>query len=366
MSRNAEGRAHDASTADPVAEAVAGSPVSAPGRRAILRVAILAIIVVAMVLFARSVQWGEVWKAVRGTSPTLLGAAAVVNLLSIALKGVRWWVFLRPIGVPSLPLAIRGTFVGAGLNNLLVANGGEAARVLYVARSDGAAGEAVFSPLAPASAVLATLAMERLFELMGWAFTLSLAVTLLPLPESLNIARPAALAMLVGMAAFLVYLLRHPGQPSLPVIAGDGMLHRARRFGRDFMQAMRAISSGPRFVAALLVSMMVWAMQIATYHLTAIAAGLPLPLVGTIAAMLAVNIGFAVRATPGNVGVFQMVYAVTAAGFAVDKDLATGTAFVLQAQQLLPVTLLGLAFAPRLLFDGRREPPPRAATRRTG
>jgi glycosyltransferase 2 family protein len=356
MSRNAEGRAHDASTADPVAEAVAGSPVSAPGRRAILRVAILAIIVVAMVLFARSVQWGEVWKAVRGTSPTLLGAAAVVNLLSIALKGVRWWVFLRPIGVPSLPLAIRGTFVGAGLNNLLVANGGEAARVLYVARSAGA----------PASAVLATLAMERLFELMGWAFTLSLAVTLLPLPESLNIARPAALAMLVGMAAFLVYLLRHPGQPSLPVIAGDGMLHRARRFGRDFMQAMRAISSGPRFVAALLVSMMVWAMQIATYHLTAIAAGLPLPLVGTIAAMLAVNIGFAVRATPGNVGVFQMVYAVTAAGFAVDKDLATGTAFVLQAQQLLPVTLLGLAFAPRLLFDGRREPPPRAATRRTG
>jgi uncharacterized protein (TIRG00374 family) len=316
----------------------------------VVRIAVIVVIVVALFVFARSVEWREVWRAMRGTSVGMLVMAAAVNLLSVALKGVRWWLFLRPIGVPSLPLAIRGTFVGAGLNNILIANGGEAARVVYVAREGGA----------PASGVLATLALERLFEAMGWAFTLSLAATVLRLPDSLTVVRPFAIGLLVVMVAFLAYLLRRPRNADVPAPAGEGWMLRARRFGRDFMQSMRAVASGPRFLGALLVSVAVWALQIATYHLTAVAAGLPISVVGTIACLLAVNIGFSLRATPGNVGVFQMVYAVTAVGFGVDKDMATGTAFLIQAQQILPVTLLGVALAPALL---RRRSAERAASR---
>ena len=312
-----------------------------------VRVVVIGIILVALAAFARSVQWREVWTAMRASSLGLLLAAAVVNLVSIAVKGVRWWLFLRPIGVPSLALAMRGTFVGAGLNNILIANGGEAARVVYVSRAAGA----------PAAAVLATLAMERLFEMVGYVITLSLAITFLTLPPSLQGARPFAMVALVVMAGLLVMLLWGPRRKDLAAIDGTGMWPRARRFGRSFMESLRAISSGPRFAGALAVSIAVWALQAATYHLTAMAAGLPIPLVGTIACLLAVNIGFAVRATPGNLGVFQMMYAVTAMGFGADKDLATGTAFLIQAQQILPVTALGLAFAPTLLFrSGRANP----------
>lgn len=325
----------------------AGSPGRSrtSGARRLARPVIILVVVIALVLFARSIQWREVGRAMQGTNLSTLLLAAVVNLLSVMLKGVRWWIFLRPIGVSSLALAVRGTFVGAGLNNILVANGGEAARVIYVSRESGK----------PASSVLATLALERLFELMGWAFTLTVAVTLLRLPESLTGARPLAMLLLVVMSVFLVFLLRNPTAPGTPVV-GDGWIDRARRFGRDFMSALRAVSSGPRFLGALIVSMAVWALQIATYHLTAVAAGLPIPAVGTVACLLAVNLGFALRATPGNVGVFQMVYAVTAAGFGVSRDLATGTAFLIQIQQILPVTLLGVGFAPSLLFRRSKSP----------
>ena len=312
-----------------------------------LRVLLIGIVLIALAAFARSVQWGEVWAAVRSSSLGLLIAAALVNLLSVAIKGIRWWLFLRPIGVPSMSLAVRGTFVGAGLNNILVANGGEAARVVYVARASGAA----------APAVLATLAMERFFELIGYVFTLTLAVTLLRLPPSLHAARPYAVVALAVMVGMLGWLLRHPERALLPVIDGDGFWPRTRRFGRDFVESLRAVSSGPRFVGALAVSILVWALQVATYHLTAMATGLPIPLVGTIAALLAVNVGFAVRATPGNVGVFQMMYAVTAAGFGANKDLATGTAFLIQIQQILPVTLLAIVFAPTLLRQRHTAPP---------
>lgn len=312
------------------------------------RVLVIGVILVALATFARSVEWREVWSAMRASSPGLLLAAALVNLASIAIKGVRWWLFLRPIGVTSLALAVRGTFVGAGLNNILIANGGEAARVIYVSRAAGA----------PAAGVLATLAMERLFEMIGYVVTLSLALAFLVLPPSLQGARPFAMVALVVMTGLLVYLLWGPRPADLAAIEGQGMWPRARRFGRSFAESLREISSGPRFAGAMLVSIAVWALQIATYHLTAMAAGLPIPVVGTIACLLAVNIGFAVRATPGNLGVFQMMYAVTAAGFGADRDLATGTAFLIQAQQMLPVTALGLFFAPTLLFARGRSATP--------
>ena len=308
---------------------------------AIVRAAVVAAILIGLVVFARAVDWAQTWRAVRATSPGLLVAAALVNLMSVVLKGVRWWIFLRPIGVPSLLLAVRGTFVGAGLNNLLIANGGEAARVVYVSRRGGV----------PTVDVLATLALERLFEIVGYVILLAAAVSFLHLPATLDRTRPIAMVSLVVILAFLAYLVRYPAQSGTAVVEGEGFVVRARNYARGFLRTMTTISTGPRFAAAAVVSVAVWALQVATYQLTARAAQFDISIVGTIGALLAVNIGFALRATPGNVGVFQMIYAVTAASFGLDRDQATGVAFLIQIQQILPVTLLGLIFAPGLLFS---------------
>jgi uncharacterized membrane protein YbhN (UPF0104 family) len=91
-----------------------------------------------------------------------------------------------------------------------------------------------------------------------------------------------------------------------------------------------------------------------TYSLTARAAHFNIPLVGTVAAILAVNLGFAVRATPGNVGVFQAAYALTAAAFGMDRDQAIAVAFLIQTQQILPITLLGVLMAPEFIFKRKQ------------
>jgi hypothetical protein len=102
-------------------------------------------------------------------------------------------------------------------------------------------------------------------------------------------------------------------------------------------------------------------LQVATYQLTARAAHFPIPLVATVSAILAVNIGFALRATPGNVGLFQFMYAATAAAFGLDKERAVAVALLIQAQQILPITALGVALAPHFVFrrgQGRRATDP--------
>ena len=311
-----------------------------------LRLTITGIILVMLVVFATRVNWHSTWAAIQDSSISILLAAALVNLLSLALKGVRWWIFLRPIGVTSLWLSLRATFAGAGLNNVLVANSGEAARVIFVSRAAHVT----------SAKVLATLALERLFELIGYIVMLALAVSFLPLPSVLERTRPFAWLALVLIAVMLVYLVRRPeGPEQMFEETSDGWRAKARQYLRRFMHALAGLSTGPRFGIALALSVAIWALQVATYALTAEAAHFPLPLVGTVAAILAVNIGFAIRATPGNVGVFQMLYAATTTAFGFDQNQAIAVAFLIQTQQILPVTILGIALAPEFIFQKRRK-----------
>ena len=306
-----------------------------------LRLGLTGLILVMLVLFARKVNWHDIWRTMQSASMPMLLGAALVNLLSIVVKGLRWWVFLRPIGAPSLALALRATFAGAGLNNVLVANGGEAARVVFVARAAHV----------PSAKVLATLALERLFELVGYVTMLALAATFLELPSSLERVKPFAIAVLVLMVGLLAWLLRRPDVVDTAVGPKPESWHgRVREYGGRVIRTIGQVSSGPRFIAAVALSVLAWALQVATYHLTARSAHLPMTVVATVAALLAVNLGFALRATPGNVGVFQAAYAATAAAFGMDQEQAIAVAFLIQAQQIIPVTLLGVALAPEFIF----------------
>ena len=311
-----------------------------------LRLGVTLLILVMLVVFATRVNWHATWAAMRAADRKLLLFAALLNIASIVVKGVRWWVFLRPIGATSLPLALRATFAGAGLNNVLVANGGEAARVVFVSRAAHV----------KSATVLATLALERLFELIGYVVLLSLAVTFLDLPGNLERAKPFAIAALVLMAALIVWLLRRPDVvEKVAAPRATTWQGRARAYGSHFLETVGHVSSGPRFIAALLLSVAAWALQVATYQMTARAAHFPMTTVATIAALLAVNLGFALRATPGNVGLFQLAYAATAAAFGLDKDQAIAVAFLIQAQQILPVTLIGIGLAPEFIFKEKKR-----------
>ncbi len=303
-------------------------------------------ILVLLVLFARRVDWAATWAALRSASPAMLLAAAAVNLVSLALKGVRWWIFLRPVGVDSLPLALRATFAGAGLNNVLVAQGGEAARVIFVSRAARVS----------SANVLATFALERLFELIGYILMLLLGLWLLPLPDHMASFRPYALGAAVLLGALLLYLLKR--DVSAPAAQDISRWHeRVRAYMRQFMHTLGGVSTGPRFAGALALSIGAWALQVATYHMTARAVHFPITFTGTVAAILAVNIGFAFRATPGNVGIFQFLYAFTAGALGFDTNAAIAVAFLIQTQQILPVTAIGIGLAPEFLFKRHPDNP---------
>lgn len=307
----------------------------------VLRIAFGVAVTIALVAFARSVDWAATWRAVHHADPLWLAVAALVNLVSLALKGLRWGLFLRAIGSPSFGLAVRATVVGSGVDNILVANSGDASRVLALARKSGL----------PKSAVLATLIVERLFDVLS--FTVILLVTVLGLPSSSPLAhwKRVALGLLVGiLVLFTVLIWKSPDEESVVAFlrptTHESLAARVRHTLKRFFVTAAALASVPRFLAAGLLSVLTWSAQVATYHLTAVAAHFPITVSGTVAALLAVNVGLVVRATPGNVGLFQLVYAATAASLSLSKDAAIGVAFLIQIIQIVPVTGLALLLAP--------------------
>ena len=48
------------------------------------------------------------------------------------------------------------------------------------------------------------------------------------------------------------------------------------------------------------------------------------------------------------------MYAVTAAGFGMDKDQAIAVAFLIQTQQIIPVTLVGSRSRPEFIFKRKK------------
>ena len=304
---------------------------------------------VLLALFARRVDWGGTWIAIRRASLPLLALAAAVNLASLAIKGVRWWIFLRPVAGGSPWLAIRATTAGAGLNNVLVANGGDAARVVFVSRSTGL----------PSSTVLATLALERLFDAVGYVILLVGSALVLPLPPELARFRvPAELLLLAIVAGLFVLALRGPAAVPVAEAVADvalevGAWRRIGSYFRRFGRSVAELSTGPRFLGALLLSLVAWGCQLACFGFTARAAGWPLPLAGNLATLLAVNAGLLLRATPGNVGVFQLAYVLSAGRFGMSEETAVAVSLLIQTLQILPTTVLGVALAPEFLLRGR-------------
>jgi uncharacterized protein (TIRG00374 family) len=314
-------------------------PAAKHALRWIFSIAMLA----AVILYGRTIDWATAWGAIRTASWPILLVATLANFVTLAAKALTWWIFLRAVGVPSLSLATKATVAGAGLNNILVANSGEAARVVFVTRASGAS----------SAAVLAALALERLFDLIGYIVLIASAAYLFPMPNEVGRWRFAAVGVLLGIVVLFGVLLRRAPEIAVATVYPATIVGRVRSYLGRFMGNIRYILTMQRITLAMLLSLVNWAAQIATYHLVAVAAHFPISVVGSVTTLITANVGFLVRATPGNVGVFQVVYGVTAQALGLDKASAVAVALLLQFIQNVPVTLLAIAIAPDLLLHWR-------------
>ena len=322
------------------------------GTRSWLHWVISAATMVLLIVVARRVDWNHTWAAIRDARAGLVGVAVIANLLTLGFKSVRWWLFLAAAGVEDLGLVSRATFAGAALNNVVVANGGDAARVAAISRRAGVS----------SAAVLATLAVDRACDLITYVVLFACAALAIPLPGELARWRvPAIVAFIVLMALGTLFVVRATSRQSFDSEHGGTAettaLGRISTYARRMIVTMTSVATTKRMALALGLSLLSWAGQWATFHYAALATRLPITSAESLLALLVVNASFLVRLTPGNVGVFQLLYAVAATSAGLDRDRALAAAFLITAIQYIPVVVIGLPFVPSLARARANEPP---------
>jgi uncharacterized membrane protein YbhN (UPF0104 family) len=289
------------------------------------------------VVFAIKFPWQVTWAALAGASASLLLLATVINLLSMFAKAWAWHLLLRPHAPHRFWSAQIATFVGAAVNCLSIAVGGEAARVAMLTKRDGV------NVTDAAAGILASRVVEAL-ALVAFVAVASLFLTAVTWIVALRLIAWGLL--LVVLAAFYSGLLGR-GAARLP--AGV----------QRWLQPLLGTNPRPALAAPLALGLVNWICEWVTYDLCLKAAGLELPTSASLVALLAANIGGIPRLTPANIGLMQLSVMAGLEPFNVPMPDAMAAGLVLQAVQTLPTIAVGAALGgTATLRDLLRRPVP--------
>jgi uncharacterized membrane protein YbhN (UPF0104 family) len=272
---------------------------------------------------AAHVLWNFPWRAtaatLRGADLSLLLVALAINLVSLVAKGWGWHLLLGS-AVPSRWWVVQeANLVGAAVSNLAIGAFGEAARVRFVVQRQNA----------PLGIVVASVFWARAVEVLGLGLFLLVAPSL---QHTYGIVRGMQVLSGVVLVAllWLVWSTRRSELPRwLPGFARRGII------------ALTEVGSVPRVSAALLLALVNWTTQWATYHLTLLSSHAAVTYSESFAALVASNLAGLPKLSPGNVGVTQTSIALALLPFGVPAERSVAAAVALQAIQVIPVLLLG-------------------------
>jgi uncharacterized membrane protein YbhN (UPF0104 family) len=285
-------------------------------------VAIVAIVAIAFAVhFGFSFPWATTLTALRTSSWLLLSAAALAHIVSLAVKGWEWFVFLRRLAPVRFATVQFATFVGAALACITVSVSGDVARAKVVAtRDDVSMGAAVGS-----------LILARFVEIMSLLVFLSVALIVAP---------PFHSASLIGLGLGLVSGAIFLGYRRLPWAR-----IRSRTLGAWRGPLVEMVSSTDKsgMVAAVALACINWLLQWAAFHWTIAATHTPVHLSISLSALVAANAAGLLRLTPGNFGVLQGSLILVMEQFGIPTASALAAGLALQAIQVLPVLAIGIA-----------------------
>lgn len=164
-------------------------------RKALQLIVGLAVSVACLYLATRGTDWAGVRQALLGADPVWVGLALLAGVGNMLLRSERWMQLLRPLGAARFGAALSATAIGNAATAVLPLRAGELVRPALLARRCGLG-------LTP---VLATVVVERLFDLLFVLLSFLLLSLLFPLPVA---ARAGARVLAaVGTAGMVVLVL---------------------------------------------------------------------------------------------------------------------------------------------------------------
>ncbi len=311
-----------------------------------IRTAVVLLLAIALLAwFLQHADLAEVWGHVKSARVDYLLVAAICVGLSYWMRAMRWRHLLSPIGPARFRTVLRTTLIGFAALGLLPARAGDVLRPYLLARREGLR----------ASAVFATIVIERVLDLMavlgllavyvwGFADPHSLPPSLLrPIEASAAVAGTVALTLLVVMWL----LAAHPERVGTLVLMASRVLpqrvtQRLVRLVSTFVMGFAVTRKPKALLWSVLWSVPLWVVIAAEAWVVTVAFGIDMPFTGSFLLQALLVIGVAVP-TPAAVGGFHEAYRIgVTTFFGAANDQAVAAGIVVHALAYIPVVLIGI------------------------
>jgi glycosyltransferase 2 family protein len=313
-------------------------------RAVILLLAGLAFGALFLYLSVGAVSIEQVTILVRASSPRELALAVVCAVMFMALKTLRWRE-LMPSGA-RVDFARLHSIVYAGTAvNLILSHIGELFRAHTMNRVYGVA----------TSAALATIALERLFDILAMLLLLVLFLVMSgnDIPDVLAAAARIGLVFsLAATAALIVALVWSEACARLVDRASRALPRRAGVWvNRQFTQWVAGLDvvRDPRVLLRVLaLSTVQWSTIAAGIWLSAHAVGAYIEWPAALALLTLLIIGLSLPTAPVYVGTTQLAFTVGLHIFSVDAARAVAGSLIYTIFVVMPMFLVGAACIARL------------------
>ena len=326
-------------------------------KRAVQLAVGVAISAVFLWLAFRDVAFADVWASMRSASPLGLLAVVAAGLLGIVTRAQRWVPLFRKGTGVTVRHAFAAQSIGFAGNTVLPFRAGEPLKAYALAQRTHQS----------FTKVLATVVLERVFDLMGVSVALGMTMALVPIPESAGAQVNGAvrlLAVVMGVVVLGIVAFVFLRQRMLGII--DGIVDRLpRALGEPlhkmvhaFADGLDALGDARALLRVNVLTLWVWVVMALPFALMSIAFGFgetygaPAWHVGIVCVAI-VAVFVMIPAAPGFVGTYQAGCIVALAIFGVPREEALAFSLLAHFLTLAPVTIVGLVLAFRQGVMGR-------------
>jgi uncharacterized protein (TIRG00374 family) len=293
----------------------------------------------------KGVNLGDMFMSLESVNLGWVLASILLTFLGFVVRSFRWRFLLTDSSRTRLIHLISATFIGMMANNILPARAGEAVRAWALARRERR----------PVSGVLASIVFERLLDVVSALAILGGCLILSPdlAQEAALILRRAGLALLaVSLAAIvaLIMIVRSRKRISEKVqrwserVRTPWVRHAVEGLHK-FLDGLHGVQAGRHGAALTALSLLTWAVSIASFQVMAEALHLGLSWIQMSLVFVIVLFGVAIPSAPGFVGTF---HGFCVAGLTLvagtESTRAAAFATLIHGAQWLAVTGAGLLF----------------------
>jgi hypothetical protein len=289
----------------------------------------------------RKANFSEIAEIIRRTRSIHLVPAVVLTLASFYIRAMRWrHLFASVKSIPTGRL-FSATMMGFMANNILPARLGELFRAHVIGRWESVS----------RSSALATIAMERVFDLYTMLLLFGITVVLFPLTPTVRGVGMAGLAFgVLVLGGFIALHRMGPrGVEALGRILPGRVRSRGTSLMRSFQEGLGVLREGRHLLWAGFHSLVMWTLILAVIQFCFWAMdirveGRPLPFASAAVVLVVMALGMMVPSGPGFVGTLQFFARKGLEVFSVDDEMALSFSIVYHATQWFPVTFVGLLY----------------------